>query len=105
MRALLMGSLFLIACGGGPALSGSLTEALDVSYTRVTLKPTAGYLTLRFLQARGTVEDTVLEVGVVIEGAVPDHAVKYDLAEMVAGGQRGTATRNVLADPDHTTFP
>ena len=107
MRTLVLTSLLLMACGpGGPQqLDGSLTEVCDVSYDRATLQATDGYLSLRFLQKRGEAEDVVLKVGVVIDGPVPDHSVQYDLAEMMAGGQRGTATRNVLAEPQHTTFP
>jgi hypothetical protein len=91
----------LSACGaGGPVpLDGSLTAVMDVTYTRVTLGATDGYLSLRFHQARGEAEDIVLKVGVIIDGAVPDHSVQYDLAEPMMGGQRGTATRNVLDDP------
>jgi hypothetical protein len=106
-NVLLCAALALSACGpGGPQqLSGSLTAVMDVTYTRATLGATDGYLTLRFLESRGEAEDVVLKVGVTIDGAVPNHSVQYDLAEMVGAGQRGTATRNVLADPDHTTFP
>ncbi|MBK7860451.1 MAG: hypothetical protein IPJ65_17925 [Archangiaceae bacterium] len=96
----------LCACGEAAApLDGSLTAVCDVSYTRATLEATDGYLSLRFLQARGAAEDVVLKVGVSIDGAVPSHSVQYDLAEAISGGQRGTATRNVLDDPDHTLFP
>lgn len=104
----LAASLALVACGpGGPQqLDGSLTAVCDVSYTRATLVANDGYLSLRFLQARGEAEDVVLKVGVAIDGAVPNHSIQYDLAEALAiGGQRGTATRNVLDDPEHTTFP
>jgi hypothetical protein len=95
------------ACGpGGPQqLDGSLTSVVDVSYTRATLETTDGYLSLRFLRSRGEVEDTVLKIGVIIDGPVPDHSVQYDLAEAMSGGQRGTATRNVLDDPELTLFP
>lgn len=94
------------ACGGGAApLDGSLTAVMDVTYDRATLETTDGYLSLRFLKTRGEAEDVVLKVGVKLEGAVPDHSVKLDLAEQMSGAQRGTATRNVLADPEHTAFP
>lgn len=106
-RTLVLGGLFLVACGPGGAepLDGSLTAVMDVTYDRATLEATDGYLGLRFLKKRGAVEDTVLKVGVIIDGKVPDHSVQFDLAEAMQGGQRGTATRNVLDDPDHTVFP
>lgn len=105
--ALCVAAVLASACGpGGPQqLDGSLTAVCDVSYDRATLQATDGYLSLRFLQKRGEAEDVVLKVGVSIEGAVPSHAVQYDLAQEMAGGQRGTATRNVLAEPENTTFP
>jgi hypothetical protein len=96
------------ACGQGAPeqLDGSLTAVVDVTYDRATLEARDGFITLRFQQKRGTAEDTVLKVGVIIDGKVPNHSIQYDLAEMMAGGgQRGAATRNVLADPDHTVFP
>ncbi len=104
---LLAAAVFFTACGPGGAapLDGSLTAVMDVTYDRATLEATDGYLSLRFLKKRGEVEDTVLKVGVIIDGAVPAHSVQYDLAEAMSGGQRGTATRNVLEDPDHTVFP
>lgn len=100
-------ALMVTACGPGGAapLDGSLTAVCDVEYTRATLEAKDGYLALRFLKARGVAEDTVLKVGVLLDGKVPDHSVQYDLAEMMNGGQRGVASRNVLAEPQNTTFP
>lgn len=111
MRTLVLVSVVVFACSacgpqGPQPLDGSLTAVLDVSYDRATLVATTGYVTLRFLQKRGEAEDTVLRVGVITDGAIPDHPVQYDLAEeMSMGGQRGTAGRNVLAEPENTTFP
>jgi len=60
------------ACGqGAPAqLDGSLTAVVDVTYDRATLETRDGFLTLRFQQKRGTAEDTVLKVGVIIDGTI-----------------------------------
>jgi hypothetical protein len=103
----IVSTMIASACGGQPSqLDGSLTAVVDLSYSRVTLEPSVGFLSLRFQRARGEVEDTVLKVGVILDGPPPTSAVTYNLAEqMMTGGQRGTVTRNVLAEPDFTSFP
>jgi hypothetical protein len=99
-------ALLFTACGGLAPLDGSLTAVCDVSYTRSTLEVVPNGLALRFLRARGAAEDTVLKVFVTVEGETPAAPTRWDLAEaMASGGQRGSATRNVLDEPQNTSFP
>ena len=93
--------LALVACGQGPApLDGSLVDFApnDFTYTVSTIAMVQNTLVLRFQRARGTQFDTVLKVAVEIDGPAPDHPEQFDLAEMVNGGPRGVASRNVYMD-------
>lgn len=91
--------LSLVACGNGPVpLDGSLTDQADFSYTVATVQMVQNTLELRFQRSRGTQFDTVLKVAVEVDGPTPDHPEKFDLAEMVNGGPRGVASRNVYGD-------
>jgi hypothetical protein len=105
-RSLFFVAGFLVACGGAAPLSGSLADACDLTYSHATIQNVGGVVELRFLQTRGTQEDTALKVSVTLDpSGLPKGSAELDLTEMMPGGaQRGVASRNVLNDPD-TAFP
>ncbi len=105
-RSLLFVGGLLVGCGGPAPLSGSLADSCDLTYSRVTIQNNNGVLELRFLQTRGTQEDTALKVSVTLDpSGLPTGAAQLNLTDTMAGGaQRGVASRNVLNDPD-TAFP
>lgn len=94
----------LCACGP-PSLEGSLTEIMDLHFTRTDVSASSGSVAVRFLAPQGTGENLVLEVGARLGGIMLQAGVPIDLAEAAPDGtQRGIVTRDVFDDP-RRTFP
>ena len=101
----LMASLTLSACGPEHALEGSLTEVVDLTFTKVDVQRSEDELAVRFLRPQGIGDDVVLRVSAGLLGTAVDANNPIDLAESdPVGNQRGRVTRNVLDDP-LTDFP
>jgi hypothetical protein len=84
---------------------GSLTEICDLKYERTELELASASAALRFLRPRGTGEDLMLKIGIVLTGADLSGTKPLDLAEALpAGGQRASVTRNVFED-ENKKFP
>lgn len=94
----------LCACGP-PTLEGSLTEIMDLHYTRTDVSASSASVAVRFLAPQGTGENLVLEVGARLGGIMLEAGVPIDLAQTAPDGtQRGIVTRDVFDDP-RRTFP
>lgn len=97
-----------VASGCAPEeyfFDGSLTEICDLKYERTELELASASAALRFLRPRGTGEDLMLKIGMVLTGATFDGSAPLNLAEaLAAGGQRASVTRNVFED-ENKKFP
>ncbi len=92
-------------CGRDPALDGSLTELVDLSYRKVEVVKTVDELALRFVMPQGAGEDVVLRVSASLVGTRVDAREPLDLTEEDALGQvRGKVARSVQGDA-LTQFP
>lgn len=110
---LALGVLLLLACGPR-SVQGSLSVLMDMTYKSVDVVLGQSDVTVRFVRpvdeenpAGG--EDLVLAVsarGLTLpfpaDAGTP--GIRFDLAEELGFGQRGSLARNVLGDP-RQTFP
>ncbi len=99
----------LLAGGCGPSdermIEGSLSEVVNLRYSKVDIVKNEDELSVRFLQPQGPGEDVVLRLSVDLAGTSIDANETFDLASLdLDGNQRGTISRSVLDDP-LTSFP
>ncbi|MEW6431215.1 MAG: hypothetical protein AB1730_06865 [Myxococcota bacterium] len=101
MRRVLLLLLALSGCGPA-ALSGSLTEVMDLSYDAVELRQTPDEVAVAFVRSGG---DTALQVTASLRDVTLAAGQPINLAEkLTATTQRGVLSRNVRDDTT-TRFP
>lgn len=103
--ALVSAALLSAACNQGPHVEGSVAELLDLTYEHAEARLSQDELSVSFLTAQGTGENTIIKVTARLQDLTFVPGTPIDLAQALEnGGQRGAVGRSVLDEPART-FP
>jgi hypothetical protein len=93
----------LAGCGEGPHLEGSVAPLLDLSYESARAVIDEDEVSVSFLTAQGSGENTVLKVSARLDNLLVSPGTEINLAELLGTDeddpQRGTVSRSVLDEP------
>lgn len=93
----------LAGCGEGPHLEGSVAPLLDLHYERSEAVIDTDQVSVRFLTAQGSGENTILKVSALLSKIDVTPGTEINLAELMGTDeddpQRGTVSRSVLDEP------